>query len=177
MDNEGCLKSRNVHYCLNTLCWKHQLCQSCKNKICDSKGQRESGRCETWSSAATKSDFHPPFGLRTLFTVLGSHPTIQLASMGILARFSYRPPPPLCISRPLANCSWPLERDGQVYFLLGGPFKVAAGPLPRHCWCIRWGSLMWSRWDSFITAALHLIVPVKGDQLVSCLPAVKSEWV
>ncbi|CAK6962231.1 multimerin-2-like [Scomber scombrus] len=37
------------------------------------------------------------------------------------------PPSLFYLSSSLANCSWPPRRGGQVYFLPGGPFGVAAG--------------------------------------------------
>lgn len=98
---------------------------------------------------------------------LGSRPTKQLASMGIPALLSWRPLPPSLFYLSSSLCSWPQERGGQVYFLHGGPFEVAARPLPHRCWCIRWGSLKRRRWDSFITTALNLVrslVPFRTGQ-------------
>lgn len=43
---------------------------------------------------------------------------------------------------PLSLCSWPQAMDVQVYFLHGGPFRVAARLLPRCHWWMRCGSLL-----------------------------------
>lgn len=112
----------------------------------------------------------PQFGVLCSHHSLGRRPTKQLASMGIpavLSNKSLPPPSLLLLSSSLALC--PRERGGQVYFLHGGPCKVVARPLPCCCWCIRWGSLKRHQWDSFITAALSLIVAVPGDAMVSIL--------
>lgn len=116
-------------------------------------------------SAGTQRDSFPPLSPWTFFTSQFGQPSNKtISKYGNPGPALMQTPPslPLSLSSSLALCSWPQERGGQVYFLHGGPFEVAARPLPRRRWCIRWGSLKRCRWDSFITTALNLIVPVKG---------------
>ena len=150
------------------ICWlepkKTAGLQEGQYKVKVLKEEQGSCRCETWWDQLERNVISILPSVRALCShhSLGSRPTKQLASMGIPALLSNKSLPPFPISLPLwVSCSWPQERGGQVYFLRGGPFGVAARALPHCRWCIRWGSPRSRRRDSFITAALNLTVAVQ----------------
>lgn len=120
-------------------------------------------------SALTQCDFFPPFSSWTFFTSqFGQTSNKTISKYGNPSPGNIQTPPSLLyFSSSLVLCSWPQERGSQVYFHHGGPFRVAERPLPRHCWCIRWGSTKRSQWDSFITTPLNLIVSVRGYLVLS----------
>lgn len=144
--------------------------QSCQYKVIWSDLEEQWRKMgNMMGSAGTQCDFCPPLSLWPFFTSqFGQLSNKTISKYGNPGPTLMQTPPSLLfLSSSLALGSWPQETGGQVYFLHGGPFGLAARPLPRRHWCIRCGSLKRCWWDSFIATALNLIVPVEGYLVLS----------